>query len=505
MTATNLVALDRVMKARSELILARRFYGVLVSNVEPVETTAVETMATNSRQHFYNPDFVATLTQTQLLAVQAHETEHDARHHCTRRNGRDPKRWNEACDYAINPDLKAEGFDLPPWVLLDERFRGMSAEDIYRIRELEQEQQEQNQPQPQDGDAGDDNEAGADGDEQSDSDDNEAGNEAGDNEADDTSDDEGDGNAPGADTDGDDEGDGDEGQSEGDGDAGDEGAANGTGTGDDAGREGQAGDGNGEASDDTSDGDEAGEQPGQGGQQSHGDPGRCGEVLDAPGDADETDMHWERNVRQAVSMAKKAGQLPGHITREIERANEVTQDWREVLREWIDAGSRRIETWNRPNRRFAGRGLILPGSQRDGLNHVALIVDTSGSMDDVALKCVATEMQGALDSGAIDKVTVIYGDTRVTRVDEYSEGDQMVFDPRGGGGTQLEPLFDYAAQHLSDVSLVLCFTDGFFGDLGRHEAPESPVLFCFTGYPQHVREHIANAPWDAAGIDVGAH
>src|SRR5262245_35901915 len=140
-------ALDRILKARAALILTRRFYGVLVSNVEPVLSRAVPTAATNGKKHFWNPDFVAELTQDELEFVQAHESEHDARHHGTRRGERDPEKWNEAADYAINPDLVAEGFKAPSWVLLDPRFAGMSAEDIYRTRELD-EQRDKPQPPP---------------------------------------------------------------------------------------------------------------------------------------------------------------------------------------------------------------------------------------------------------------------------------------------------------------------------------------------------------------------
>ena len=80
-------ALDRVQKARAELILTRRFYGVLVSNVEPVISRRFPTAATNGRQHYWNPEFVMSLTQAELLGVQAHESEHDARHPLRRQRG----------------------------------------------------------------------------------------------------------------------------------------------------------------------------------------------------------------------------------------------------------------------------------------------------------------------------------------------------------------------------------------------------------------------------------
>jgi FkbM family methyltransferase len=45
-----------------------------------------------------------------------------------------------ACDYAINPMLVDAGLTLPKDVLLDHRFRGMSAERVYNLLEEEEEQ-----------------------------------------------------------------------------------------------------------------------------------------------------------------------------------------------------------------------------------------------------------------------------------------------------------------------------------------------------------------------------
>ena len=69
----------------------------------------------------------------------AHEVMHPALQHHTRRGDRDQKRWNMACDYAINPMLIDAGLALPKDVLLDARFTGMSAEEIYNRLDLEYE------------------------------------------------------------------------------------------------------------------------------------------------------------------------------------------------------------------------------------------------------------------------------------------------------------------------------------------------------------------------------
>jgi hypothetical protein len=96
-------------------------------------------MATDGVSLFYNPDFVETLNAAALAGTLAHEVMHPALHHHVRRSGRDPKRWNAACDYAINPLLIDAGLSLPEGVLIDDRFRGMSAEQIYNLLESEPE------------------------------------------------------------------------------------------------------------------------------------------------------------------------------------------------------------------------------------------------------------------------------------------------------------------------------------------------------------------------------
>ena len=498
----------RVERARGELILARRFYGVLVSNVVPVLSRKFPTMATDGKRHYFNPEFVCGLSKNHLgvetdpaillLGVQAHESEHDARHHGTRRNGRDPVKWNEACDYAINIDLIDEGFQLPFGALIDPQYRGMSAEDVYRARELDAEKQKPEEPEDKDGPDEDETEEGLDdadtnpppkGGENDDSEEQpEDGDDSDDAEGDDgKSEDEGDEDGEGGSGDADAD-DGDEAKGEGDGkggDAGDDAQGQGAGSGDAEG-EGEAGEG----------------------QASSGDPGVCGEVLDSDledSDIGEEEIKWERAVRQAASMAKAAGQLPGHISREIERTNNPTRDWRDELREFCEQGALRIETWNRPNRRFMGRGIVLPSTQKDGVSKAAFVIDTSGSCDEVALACVRDEAQAMMDDGIIDEIVVVYGDTRVTRVDEFRTGDELEFDPRGGGGTDMEPLFSFVAEEHEDAALIVCFTDlQFYKSCG--DEPHCPVLFAVHGYPQVVKSLIdRGAPWGAKAIDVGVH
>jgi predicted metal-dependent peptidase len=144
-------------KARARLLLKSAFYGTLVVTTPSYITRhpRIKTAGTNGLKVWYNADFIADLSTDQLIGLIAHEICHIALMHPFRRQNRNPKLWNIACDHAINLMLLADGFKLPEHGHHDKKFKGMSAEKIYDI--LLEEQQQQPQPQPQEGgDGGDD-------------------------------------------------------------------------------------------------------------------------------------------------------------------------------------------------------------------------------------------------------------------------------------------------------------------------------------------------------------
>ena len=131
----------RIQKARTTLLLDHPFFGSLLFRLGGRASNSIQTMATDGVSLFYNPAFVETLNAAELAGVLAHEVMHPALQHHTRRGDRDQKRWNMACDYAINLILLDAGLTLPKDVLIDNRFRGMSAERIYNLIEEDEEQE----------------------------------------------------------------------------------------------------------------------------------------------------------------------------------------------------------------------------------------------------------------------------------------------------------------------------------------------------------------------------
>ncbi|WP_149112013.1 vWA domain-containing protein [Limnoglobus roseus] len=110
-------AAKRLATARAKLILGRdaksAFFATLALRLTSEVDWACGTMATDGRVLAYDPRFVTGLSPDELVGVLAHEVMHNALAHPFRRGARDPARWNEACDLAVNPLLLAAGFVLP--------------------------------------------------------------------------------------------------------------------------------------------------------------------------------------------------------------------------------------------------------------------------------------------------------------------------------------------------------------------------------------------------------
>lgn len=133
---------QKILVARTSLMWDHPFFGALSVQMQIVDATGdprIDTMATDGRHLFYDESFVMGLKKDELLFVMAHEVMHNALEHQIRRQSRDPGRWNEACDYAINGELvEAKVGTMPKGGLLQTRFTGLSAEEIYRILDDEQ-------------------------------------------------------------------------------------------------------------------------------------------------------------------------------------------------------------------------------------------------------------------------------------------------------------------------------------------------------------------------------
>lgn len=123
----------RIAKQRTALVLDHPFIGALALRLKVREDLSCKTFWTDGETLGYNPTYAERLNDMEVRGVLAHEVWHVAGGHCWRKGDRDPDGWNEACDYVVNLMVVAAGMQLPPGALIDQRFKGMSAEEVYGV------------------------------------------------------------------------------------------------------------------------------------------------------------------------------------------------------------------------------------------------------------------------------------------------------------------------------------------------------------------------------------
>jgi predicted metal-dependent peptidase len=121
----------RISLCASKLTLDAPFFAAILLRLLVVCTREVDTMATDGRHLFWNPDFVRELPPEEITGVLCHEVLHVADGHHLRIGSRNHSKWNEACDHGINPIVIEQSFKLPADALLDPKYKGMSAEQVY--------------------------------------------------------------------------------------------------------------------------------------------------------------------------------------------------------------------------------------------------------------------------------------------------------------------------------------------------------------------------------------
>ena len=127
--------MTKLAAARTRLIMERPFLGSLVMHLPLKEAGDwCKTTGTDAQAFYFNPEFVANLSLAQTQFILAHEALHCAMGHTHRRNHRVKKRWDVACDHAVNLMLIEEGLKPPlHGILANQDYETLSAEEIYPL------------------------------------------------------------------------------------------------------------------------------------------------------------------------------------------------------------------------------------------------------------------------------------------------------------------------------------------------------------------------------------
>ena len=391
----------KISKALSALILDQPFFGALglmlkIRPMTQMEAARMPTMGTDGERLVYDPAFVISQKDDVLKSAMCHEILHCAFAHMFRLDGRNPTKWNIACDYAINPLIKDSGMPVPKGWLYSKDYEDMEAEQIYSLLPDPPEQ-------PQNG--------------------------------------------------------------------------NGEGEGEDEGNEGEGG-GKGKDPNDHSQG--------------------CGWMMrpNRMSEAEKNKAIADAKVKtaQARNTAKMQGNMPAGLERLIGDFLHPSINWKDKLRRFLEIVSRNDYTWMVPNRRFHSAGFVFPSLHSNDLGEMAVIIDTSGSVSEPELAQFGAELSSIISSLKPEKVHVIYVDADVAGYDEYGPSDlPLNLKPKGGGGTDFRPGFDFIERNGIMPRCVIYFTDMYCNSFP--DTPDYPVLWASSTKVDEVANFVNNVPF----------
>ncbi len=425
---------SRVSDCVTALLRDQPFFGSLALRLPIRADTARETLASDGREIRYSPDWVANTDADLIKTAIGRVVLACALKHHTRRGEREPGRWQHASQLVTHGLLRDAGFKLPPDA---EAWDGISVEQAYdRLPEPQEGGGEGSDGPPSAGDGG-----GAGG--------------------------------PQPDADDDDSGDQDD-SGRPDADDGYEPAG---------------------ASDDSDPQADAGADPnGQSDAPPSFDPSGTGEVMDAPSDSGNDasagqappdvsaeEQAWDEAMHQALNLAKAQGAAPGAVEETIRDAHRSTLEWRSLLRRYMTDAAARDYSWSVPNRRFIDSGLYLPSIRSEGMGTLAVIIDTSGSVDSEALAAFWSEVREVAAEIEPDRTVLLQVDAAVQDEEHYAPGElpeRIVV--KGRRGTDFRPGFERLAEQDIRPAVCLYFTDM---DCDRYpeEEPTYDIIWCDWG------------------------
>lgn len=432
----DLSIIDRLSKAKFKLWLRFRFFAYLIEHMMYIEDNSISTLCVDRYGRcYYNPEFLKTLTEPELMGVLCHEVLHLALKHPERGTGRNiivngMSLWNVAIDIVVNytvlsnktdgttlslpstviiPDLEDEG-SIEIFGCTIDHINKRSSEEIYDMLKTQMKEngaKELNQPQPRQS-GKDDQESESDEDSEQDS-----------------------------------------------------------GTGNDD--EDEEGNNKNVSDEDKKKKEQDRDRRKRGGFDNHdfekkpdqeGKPGKAGK----PGKK-LREINWDPIIQVAMNHAKQAGQSPAGLGREFDVYQRGFINWRSILSRIVSSYSQKSYCWTRPDKRLIPFDIYIPHVTGESTK-VLFSIDTSGSISREELSKYFTEIISLAKSFDDVELRVLTHDVEVH--DDYyvANGNIKKIEaivPHGGGGTSHIPLYEYIEQkkYNKGNNILISMTDGY--------------------------------------------
>jgi predicted metal-dependent peptidase len=174
-----------------------------------------------------------------------------------------------------------------------------------------------------------------------------------------------------------------------------------------------------------------------------------------------------QEMRQAIinaAQSAEAGSLPLGVERLVRQVTDPVMPWRELIQTNLTSAIRTDYSWMRPSRRGWHMDAVMPGMTPGEEIDVVVALDMSGSISDAQAQAFLGEIAGMMESFDGYKVHVFCFDTDTYNPQDFtSENMDSIdtYEPKGGGGTDFDVIFDYLKEAGNVPKRLIVFTDGY--------------------------------------------
>lgn len=174
------------------------------------------------------------------------------------------------------------------------------------------------------------------------------------------------------------------------------------------------------------------------------------------------------NMIQAAQSCEP-GKVPAGISRIIKNLTEPKMNWKELIQQQIQSLIREDFSFSRPNRKGWHLNAILPGSNFAEKISVAISLDMSGSISNEQARVFLSEVKGIMCQYKDFEIVIWSFDTEIynlARFDAYNIDEFDNYEPKGGGGTDLDMNWAFMRDNDIQPKKFIVFTDGYVSGWG---------------------------------------
>ena len=226
---------------------------------------------------------------------------------------------------------------------------------------------------------------------------------------------------------------------------------------------------------------------------------------------DQQDVIRDRVAQDVLkhSREKGMGSVPGELLRWANDLLNPQINWKRELAGCFRSSlatvlGRRDYTFSRPSRRQSSMALsdpefILPSMRKPSPPTIAIVIDTSGSVNEKEITEFLSEVDGiASANGIAQGITVIPCDSKVGEIQKIRSVSGIAdVKLSGGGGTDLRVGISAAESLKPKPKIIIVLTDGYTPWPESIDSHIESLIICCS-----VAESVANVPKFATAIDM---